>query len=193
MVPQAGPRPRVAGDREFEVLEATIEVLNEVGYDRLTMDAVAARAKASKATLYRRWTGKPALVIEALVNCKAPKEIPDTGTLRGDLLAAVSRPESQESNPWSASMGAVMTALAHDPDFAEEFRRQIIGPKLAYLRVPFERAQERGEIRNDVDLDLITQAINGIMLHRRFVLGLDTGPAVAAKLLDELILPALSV
>ena len=69
MTPQteaAQTRPRVEGDREAEILEATLDVLGEVGYDRLTMDAVALRAKASKATLYRRWNGKVSLVIDAL-------------------------------------------------------------------------------------------------------------------------------
>ena len=62
-----GGRPRVEGDRELEILDATLEVLADVGYDRLTMDAVAARAKASKATLYRRWNDKASLVVDALL------------------------------------------------------------------------------------------------------------------------------
>ena len=69
-------RPRVEGDREREILEATLEVLVEVGYDRLTLDAVAAAAKASKATLYRRWNGKASLVVEALAHDKGPAPDP---------------------------------------------------------------------------------------------------------------------
>src|SRR5690242_16891040 len=95
MSPQAeaaATRPRVEGDRESEILEATLVVLAEVGYDRLTMDAVATKAKASKATLYRRWNGKVQLVIDALHHGHRHEdqgaEPPDTGTLRGDLLAA---------------------------------------------------------------------------------------------------------
>ena len=64
---ETGTRPRVEGERELEILEATLEVLDEVGYDLLTMDAVATRAKASKATLYRRWKGKPELVVAAIM------------------------------------------------------------------------------------------------------------------------------
>ena len=60
-----GPRPRVEGEREAEILDAALVLLGRVGYDRLTMDAVAAEAKASKATLYRRWTTKPSLVVDA--------------------------------------------------------------------------------------------------------------------------------
>src|SRR3954470_22028186 len=81
-------RPRIEGDREVEILDAAIEVLADVGYDRLTMDAVAQRAKASKATLYRRWTSKAKLVVEALAQQKNTPEIPDTGDLRSDLVAA---------------------------------------------------------------------------------------------------------
>ena len=82
-------RPRVAGDREQELLAAAIDVLREVGYDRLTFDAVAAAARASKATLYRKWPHKQELVIDALalfMGCPA-EEDPDTGSLRGDLIA----------------------------------------------------------------------------------------------------------
>ena len=73
-------RPRVEGEREDEILDATVTLLMEVGYDRLTMDAVAARAKASKATLYRRWNGKVSLVIDALHAAKEPGSVPDTGS-----------------------------------------------------------------------------------------------------------------
>ncbi len=69
-------RPRVEGDREQQILDATLEVLADVGYDRLTMDAVAALAKASKATLYRRWNNKVSLVIEALQHTKGPHRGP---------------------------------------------------------------------------------------------------------------------
>ena len=82
-------RPRVAGERETEILDATLQILAEVGYDLLTMDAVAARAKASKATLYRRWKSKPELVVTAVMcHHSDTAAVPDTGSLRGDLLAA---------------------------------------------------------------------------------------------------------
>src|SRR3954465_11667192 len=87
----AHPRPRAGGNREAEILEAALDVLGEVGYDRLTMDAVALRAKASKATLYRRWNGKVSLVIDALHHGHRHEDPEggaiDTGSLRGDLIA----------------------------------------------------------------------------------------------------------
>src|SRR5690242_15651908 len=88
MATEQQARPRVEGDREREILEAALEVLVDVGYDRLTMDAVATAAKASKATLYRRWNDKATLVIDALLLDKAVPSSPDTGSLAGDLRAA---------------------------------------------------------------------------------------------------------
>src|ERR1700750_3348213 len=81
-------RPRVAGAREEEILDAAVEELLEVGYHRLTMDGVAQRARASKATLYRRWSSKQSIVVDAVVRAKrvSTASSPDTGSLRGDLV-----------------------------------------------------------------------------------------------------------
>src|SRR3954451_7303832 len=83
--------------RDAVILTATLQVLAEVGYDRLTIDAVATKAKASKATVYRRWTGKATLVVDAIQTLKpkpagdgeVPCYWPDTGSLRGDLIEGV--------------------------------------------------------------------------------------------------------
>ena len=100
-------RPRVEGEREDEILDATLALLIEVGYDRLTMDAVAKRSRASKATLYRRWETKASLAIDALLRAKgAPHvELPDTGTLRGDLLAAFCGPKGPAGHAGTRALG----------------------------------------------------------------------------------------
>ena len=105
-----------------EILDAALEVLAEVGYDRLTMDAVAQRAKASKATLYRRWNSKATLVVDALATQKATPPVPDTGDLRTDLLTAFCGMGGLTDHDTTATFGAVMTALSTDPEFAAEFR-----------------------------------------------------------------------
>ena len=68
-------------------------------------------------------------------------------------------------------LSAVVTAMGRDPEFAEVFRRDFIGPKVASSRAIYERARERGEVRPDVDLDLLAPALAGIVLHRAFLLG----------------------
>jgi AcrR family transcriptional regulator len=186
----AAARPRVEGDREQEILDAALEVLAEVGYDRLTMDAVAQRAKASKATLYRRWNSKAKLVVEALARMKSVPVTPDTGDLRTDLLTAFCGMGGLTDHDTTATFGAVVTAVTTDPEFAAEFREQVVGPKSQMSRTVFERARDRGELRADLDLDLIVPALSGIVLHRVFVLGEQPDAALIERAIDQIILPA---
>jgi len=183
-------RPRVEGDREQEILSATLDVLADVGYDRLTMDAVATRAQASKATLYRRWNGKVRLVIEALNSLKGPEAAPDTGSLRGDLIAAFCGMGGLTDERQMRVLGAVITAIARDADFAEAWRRDFIAPKAAISRSIYERAQERGEVRQDIDIDLLAPALPGIILHRLFLLGQPPTEEVIEQVIDQVIIPA---
>ena len=189
---QAMTRPRVEGDREEEILDAAVELLLEVGYDRLTMDAVAKKARASKATLYRRWESKPSLVIEALVRAKdAPHpEDHDTGNLRDDLLATFCGHEGM-SEENTQIMGAVITAVSTDLEFAQLFRDRFIGPKLELSERIYARAIERGEISADVDLEIIGPALAGILMHRTFLLGIPPDEATIARAIDHVIMPAL--
>ncbi len=187
---EAHARPRVEGEREQEILDATIDTLAEVGYDRLTMDAVAARAKASKATLYRRWNGKAQLVIDALCSKKQPHSMPDTGTLRGDLLAMFCDKGGINDPQQLAVLGSLITAVGRDAEFAEQFRRDFIGPKRAVSRQIWERAQQRGEVREDLDLDLFETAVPSMVLFRAILLGEPPSPEMVAQAIDNLILPA---
>jgi len=186
-------RPRVEGVREAEILEATLQVLAEGGYDRLTMDAVATRAKASKATLYRRWNGKVSLVIDALHqghHHAAPEEPVDTGNLRDDLITAFCGHGGLTDKPEVAAFGAILTAITRDADFAEAFRREVLAPKLAGSKALFERAKERGEIPEDVDIELLAPALAGIVLHRFFLVGEAPTQDLVTNVIDQIILPA---
>jgi AcrR family transcriptional regulator len=183
-------RPRVEGEREVEILESALAVLAEVGYDRLTMDAVAARAKASKATLYRRWSTKANLVIDALRCDKEPVADHDTGSLRGDLLATFCGHGGLTDTHQLAVLGSVITAIGRDRDFALAFQRDFIGPKAEITQRIYQRARERGEIRDDVDLDVLVPALPGIVLHRLFLLGDPPTPDLIARVIDQVILPA---
>jgi AcrR family transcriptional regulator len=184
-------RPRVEGEREEEILDGTVELLMELGYDRLTMDAVAKRARASKATLYRRWESKASLVVEALARAKTSPQIEqhDPGSLRGDLLATFCGHEGI-GGAATGILGAVITAVSTDPEFARLFRQHFIAPKVEVNKAIYERAQERGEIGPDVDLDLIAPALAGILMHRAFLLGEPIDDAMIARVVDHLILPA---
>lgn len=189
--PRTATRPRVEGEREDEILDATVELLIEAGYDRLTMDAVAKKARASKATLYRRWDSKAVLVVEALIRAKQSPHIGDhdTGSLRGDLLSTFCGHEGINESATQV-MGSVITALSTDPEFAEQFRERFIAPKLAITQAIYARAQQRGEIAADIDLDVIGPALPGILLHRTFILGIPPDDATIERVVDHVILPA---
>ena len=190
-----GSRPRIEGGREEEILEATLELLLEVGYDRLTLDAVARRARASKATLYRRWDGKPSLVVEAMVRAKQAPEIAvhDTGTLRGDLVSTFCGLDGLQGNS-SGMLASVVTALASDPEFATLFREAFIAPKIAVSREIYARAIARGEISPETDVEVIAPALAGIVLHRSFVLGATASDdATVERVIDRVILPAVGL
>ncbi|GAA5154222.1 TetR/AcrR family transcriptional regulator [Nocardioides marinquilinus] len=186
----AGARPRVEGERELEILQATLDVLIESGYDRLTMDAVAARARASKATLYRRWSTKAQLVIDALLSEKDPPHLPDTGTLRGDLVSAFCGMGGLTDQRQVAVLAGVLTAIARDADFAEAFHRDFIGPKVALTDQIYTRAKERGEIHPDVDVAFIGPILPGVVLHRQFLLGQAPDTEFIARVIDEVLMPA---
>jgi AcrR family transcriptional regulator len=157
------------------------------------MDQVATAARASKATLYRRWQDKNTLIIEALLARKGElPPPPDTGSLRGDLLEAFCGMGGLTDRTEMAILGAVATAIGRDEAFAERFRRDFIEPKAANGRVIFERAQTRGEIPPEVELDLIVAALPGIVLHRAFLMGEQPTDDLVSRVIDQIVLPAVT-
>jgi AcrR family transcriptional regulator len=183
-------RPRIEGVREAEILEATLQVLVDVGYDRLTMDAVALRARASKATLYRRWNSKLRLVIDALLTTKQAPDVPDTGSLREDLYAMFCGIGGMTDPEAVGTFASIITAVGRDPEFAQAFRTEVIGLKIAASQQVWERARARGEIRPDADLSLLEPALAGIVLHRVFLMGEQPTEDLVRRVIDQIILPA---
>lgn len=185
-------RPRIEGDRETEILDATLDLVASSGYDRLSMDAVAVASKASKATLYRRWSTKADLVIDALQRASSAPQVcdVDTGSLRGDLLASACAPRGLTDDHPLAVMASVVTALHHDEEFARAFQRRFLAPKLATTRAIYERARNRGELPHEVDLDLITPVLAAVVLHRVLILRQPVDEPFVTKVVDEIVLPA---
>ncbi|GAB3684677.1 TetR/AcrR family transcriptional regulator [Angustibacter aerolatus] len=189
---QATSRPRITGEREAEILDAALLLLREVGYDRLTMDALAASAHVSKASLYRRWANKGDLVIDVVVRADhcAPLTVPDTGTLRGDLLAMACDKGGLGDEVPVDLLASLITAMHLDPDLAAAFERSFMAPRVAVNRLLFDRALARGEIRDDVDLDLVLDVLPGVVLHRLFLRREAPTPELMMKVVDTVVLPA---
>ncbi len=117
-------------------------------------------------------------------------DLPDTGTLRGDLLAAYCGHGGLTDKPEVDGFVAILTAISRDADFAEAFRSQVLAPKLAASKELFDRAKARGEVRDDVDIELLAPALAGIVLHRFFLIGEAPTPDLIEKVVDQIILPA---
>ncbi len=183
-------RPRVEGDRQDEILRATVEVLTELGYDRLTMDAVASAARASKATLYRRWSGKAELVVDAVARgCPLPAVV-DTGSLRGDLVELSCGDGGLTDDVPMSVVAGLLTALHRDSDLQRAFQERFLAPRLGLVDTIYRRAAERGEIAADADIELFAQALPAIVVHRSFVLGIPADPEFVERVIDHVILPA---
>ncbi len=187
-------RPRVEGEREQEVLDGALDLLIEVGYDRLTFDTLAAHVRASKATLYRKWDSKPELVMAAVEHLfhKAigPQgESPDTGTLVGDLEAmfCTSAPMLEQL---PGVLAATLPALHRDPELKDLFVDRFIRPKTDILLLVLGRAQARGEVSPDADLPTLASILPAMNFHR--VLVEDTCPDedYVRNVIHEVLLPA---
>ena len=159
--PGRPPRPvrqrRRGEELEAALLEAAWDELVAVGFAKLTMESVAARAKTGVAVLYRRWTRKDDLVLAAMRHYgdTHPVDIPDTGSLRGDMLALLSDVNEGRSS-FTAIVSSVFAGLLADSGLTPaEVRAQILGDRPLWSDEIYRRAQHRGEI----DLDRLPPAV----------------------------------
>lgn len=153
MSPETGTstrRSRLTPERERELYEAVVDLLREVGYEALTMDAVAARTRSSKATLYRQWKGKPELVATALRQCK-PISLADidTGSLAGDLHELVRLHDETEVKRDQELMRGLSHAAFQNIDLFRALRELLIEPELVSFAELVQRAVDRGELAAD--------------------------------------------
>ena len=168
--PRRGGRP-LDPSRDRAILEAALEGLAEVGYDRLSMDEIAARAHAGKGALYRRWPSKAALVVDAIIawrEARGPMRAPDTGSLQGDLDAMVEAiPEFDEAAKRQVAVfHGLATAASRDSELKQALATQVLGRPRRILAEVFERARSRGEIAADRDLELIPDIVIALNMYR---------------------------
>jgi AcrR family transcriptional regulator len=182
-----------SADRREAICEAVFQLLGEVGYDRMTMDAIATRARASKATLYRTWPDKPGLVAEALIwRFGATPEAPDTGSLRGDLMALVSLACQITNSPDGEVMTGVMTAATRNPTLARTLYQCTFESKQIMHETLVCRAVERGELREVTCAGLLHEVMHAMILARKLTSGEPMDEAFAAHVVDDVLIPVLT-
>ncbi|WP_299049931.1 TetR/AcrR family transcriptional regulator [uncultured Nocardioides sp.] len=196
MSTSTGGRPRDAS-RDEAILDATLDLLAQVGYDDLTTAEVARRAGAGKATIYRRWPSKADLVVAAVGRMGGDEptldHLPDTGTLRGDL-AALFRPQTPEEDARSLGvMRGLTSLLSQSSELAEAASAAIIGPFVDSQRLLMERAVTRGEVPADVDVATVARVTPSMTAFRLAVERRPIDVDELMHLVDVVVLPALRV
>ncbi|MFD7685718.1 TetR/AcrR family transcriptional regulator [Streptomyces sp. NPDC059781] len=188
-------RSRITPEREAELYGAVLALLREVGYDAVTMDAVAARTRSSKATLYRQWGGKAELVVRAMRSQK-PGGIADidTGSLRGDLHAVVGREDDCVMEQNAALMRALAMAVHMNDDLRQAFKELLVEPEMEEFRRMIRRAVDRGEISPDNPaLDYMVHMLVGAFATRTLIDDLPPTREFLTSYIDAVVLPALGV
>jgi AcrR family transcriptional regulator len=199
--PDAAAAPKLGRKRDHtrdgEILDAAVEVLAETGYDGMTIDMVASRAKAGKATLYRRWASKDELVIDAVACMKkenlAVEYLPDTGTLRGDLVAMIKPHSIQDSEKKMQIMAGLMSMINSNPDLAEAAHAAIVEPRASVNRLFMQRAIDRGEIPADADIETLSLVSQAMGSYRTLMLRKPIDRDFIISIIDGVILPALGI
>lgn len=182
-------RPR---DPEVDeaILAAAMDLLAGVGYARLTMDQVAARAGVGKASLYLRWPNKVALVAEAIQHRSAVvPDIPDTGNLRRDMLAFL-KGLLRGKAAGQRALAAVTGEIASNPELRKVWRRSLQGTLSASTRVIVERAVERGELPATSDIDLLSMLPLTVLQNWRLEHGQSPDDTVVERIVHQFFAPS---
>lgn len=158
-------RPRSTQSHQA-ILQATLELLAEVGFERMSIDAIATRAGVGKTTIYRRYTSKEELVADAIESLREEVVIPNTGNLWGDIDALIVNAAQVTLSPLGRQTVAMLISSASsNPKFAQIYWTKYLQPRRQAFGVVLERAKARNEIQKDLDSDLVFDAISGIMLY----------------------------
>jgi AcrR family transcriptional regulator len=183
--------PRRRGDvLNSAIFEATLDELAEVGYAKLTMERVAARAGASKASVYRRWPSRMELVLDAVHHLAPdPTDTPDTGSLRGDALAFMRAAAKLLAGPGGEALRGLLGDALADPSRTLELRRHSRGTGHRIMQEIVQRAVARGEI-NSAAITPLRLDVAQAMLREQFLFhGPPIPDAVIVEIVDETVLP----
>jgi AcrR family transcriptional regulator len=176
-------RPRRA-DADEAILAATLELLSEVGVAGLSMDLLAQRAGVGKATIYRRWDSKEALILDTLRVMSTPIPAPDEGSVRDDLFAYM----DAVIEHFAPGRGSdVLPHLIEASCYDEQLRASLddyLRDRQATTRLILHRGIERGELSPDVDVDLITDVILAPFFYRHLLTGAAVDRAFTHRLVE---------
>jgi AcrR family transcriptional regulator len=178
--------------RECELLAVTLELLQEHGYDRLTLDAVATTARASKATLYRRWPTKAELVLAAFVEGTRHVAVdPNTGTLRGDMLK-LGEAICAHVSTHASTIRAVLVETSRSAELDAMMQEQFLDHRKALMAHVLSRAVDRGEIEGSAITEDLWDILPGYLIYRSVLTGRAPSRRTIEDLVDNVLIPGLT-
>jgi AcrR family transcriptional regulator len=185
--------PRRRGEAlDAAILEATLEVLAEVGYAQLTMERVAERARTGKASLYRRWPTRVELTLDAVRHAMPDADAPpDTGSLRGDLLALLRGAADQLAGPAGEALRGLLGDALGDQGRIAELRRGSRGSGRRSMQEITRRAAARGEIDAAAITPRRLEVAQALLRHHFLIEGVPIPDQVIVEIVDEVVLPVL--
>jgi AcrR family transcriptional regulator len=173
-------------------LAVTLRLLQQHGYDRLTVEAVANEAKSSKATIYRRWPSKVELVLAAFIEGTCVELVPPcTGSLRSDLLhigAAV----CEHARRHASTMSAVMTEISHSPALSAALQDEFVHQRKLLITEVLADAAGRGEIDAAAIHDELWDVLPGYLVFRSLIPGRPPTEDTVRALVDDVLMPSLT-
>jgi AcrR family transcriptional regulator len=159
-LPKAIGRPRDA-QIDTDVVAAVLNALERGGYRAVTIDGIAKNVGRARSSLYRRWPSKRHLVAYAVVSELGENPAADTGSLRGDLLSAVTTLWRAFRGPLGHALAGLVGDMAQDAALASSIRQRVLAPRRRSMRQAIERARGRGEVLNDLDVELLLDMLTG--------------------------------
>ena len=154
------------------ILAAALDLVREVGYAKLSIEGIAARAGVGKQTIYRWWPSKGAVLFDAFLTLSESQDgeveaLPDTGDLEADLKLVLRATVAELNDPrYEEPMRALSTEIAHDPALAAVYAERLDGPLKQLKKERLRSAQRDGQLAEDLDLDVAIEMVWGPLLNR---------------------------
>ncbi|MEH2379778.1 MAG: TetR/AcrR family transcriptional regulator [Nostoc sp.] len=148
------------------ILQATLDLLAEVGYESMSIEAIASRAGVGKTTIYRRYTSKEELVADAIESLRDDLAIPDTGSFWGDMDILINNAAKKIDSPLGRqTLALIISTASSNPQFAEVYWTKYTKLRREAFAKILQRAKSRSEIHKDADVDLIIDLVSGSLYY----------------------------
>ncbi len=186
---RSGGRPR-DDSRDGAIRRATLQLLAELGYDGVTMDRVATRARAGKATIYRRWPSKVALIMDA-ISTVADDTLPiaDTGSFREDMLSYLSSFTTYVVDDRGKILAELVSEMSRNEELRSALRDGLLAQRKSVIEAIVTRGVARGEVSASVDHHLLSELGSAILLQRLLLFGEAVSEEFIVSIVDGLIVP----